>query len=677
MSLSPGDRIPLTDDERAALGSQLVSLCEESETQHAAYFADIATWWDFYEAKPQFKQKSSPWPGASNIVVPFIRSQADPLAARAILSVFSTDKFWWGSTQNKDWKERLPHVFAYLNLTATRGLSLFNALDPGVLEQYVIGEVHWGQTWSTETRHVMLPGSKKPRAVVVRTGPDIYHRPRENWLYQRDKTISQSEYVIEQAPMTWTDLCRQSVGDEKHTWSKDAINKIKDQRGIYGPSQVVRAAKRQQMGLPAEDVGSPTSLYDIRQATLDWPFFTSLDRGKLSSVSRPTHIFDTPIGDAVHTQIKVIFHRISGEILHAIYDPYLLPEKPFYGAAYRRRASAAGGSVGIGKLGEHFQRGLSTHINQGFDAVTMANSIKLVTSNREFAARHWAPNTIPFIGDIEQLKELASQKNILPDVQIMNLLQAMGERTIGQADPNLGRETRMGGHPQPATNFLGIMEQSQINNSRPMKHLRMALSAAGSDRALMAQLFERNDGDWIQSHFDEDDAEHILAYLEGDDPIYGQVNFDVYALSEIHNPDAERQQAILIDQITTNYFITVAKFAETMVNPQVPPDIKTVMAEAIKAKTAALRRFLESSDVDDVETYLSQLGANQNANIELLARAQAALGQPPIQPGQPAGMDAGAGADPTATPGLTSLPGGAGGAPAPSARVRGAGLLSQ
>ena len=679
--LEPGDRIPLTDDQRKALGAQLVSLCEEAESQNAAYFSDIGTWHEFYEAKPQFKEKSSPWPGASNIVVPFIRSQVDPLAARAILSLFSTNKLWWGSTQSRVWRERLPHIFAYLNLTANRGLSTFNALDPWTLETYIVGESLVGQMWNAERRFVMVPGSKRPVQVLVRSGPELYHRPRECWLFQRDKLPSQSEYLIEQAPMTWTDLVRQTQGDPAHTWNEEAVEKIKHARGLYGPAQAVRAIKRQQMGLPAEDTGSPTSLYDIRQATIDWPLATALDR-KLTSLQRPTHIFDTEVDDSIHVQCKVIFHRISGEVLHAFYDPYLLPEKPVYMTTYRRRASAAGGSVGIGKLGEHFQRGISTNVNQMFDAITMANSLKLVTSNREFSSRRWSPNTIPYINDIEQLKELVQQKNVVPDIQVANLLQAMGERVIGQADPNLGRETRMGGHPQPATNFLGIMEQSQINNSRPMKHIRMALSTAGQDRALMAQLFEKNEKDWITEQFDADDAQSILEYLEGEDPIYGQVAFDVHALSEIHNPDAERQQAIMVDQIVTNYFITIAKFAETAANPQVAqqmPDVAVVMKEAIRAKTATLKRFLEASDVDDIETYISQLGANTSDNLRILADAQQRLGVPPVAgaggpPGQP-GVPPGAGGNSPPTPELTPLPGGALPPAAPRAGVRGAGGL--
>lgn len=651
-----GDPIPLTEAQSEALGKQLVELTEEAESQHAGYFADIAIWHEWYEAKPFSKTKSVPWPGASNIVVPFIRSQADPLAARATLSIFSSAKLWWGTTESMYWKDRIPHVFGYLNLTANRGFSTFDSWDPACLEMYVIGEAVVGQRWAEHRKSFVLGKDRKPKTVVTRVGPEFYHRPREEWLWNRAKQVHQSEYVIEQCPMTWTDLVCQTAGP--NGWDKPAVDAIKTQPGLMGPGQTARRARLAAQGVPDESYAHVSNLYDIRQATIDWPLFTSLDKGK--ELKRPTHIFDTPVEEDVHVQVVVHFHRISGKILRAIYDPNILPEKPFYGIQYRRRTSAAGGSVGIAKIGEHIQRGLSTHINQGFDAVTMGNSMKYITSNKELANRVWSPNTIPFVQDLTQFQELSGQKNILPDIQALNALQAIGERAIGQADPNLGREVRLGGHPQPATNFLGITEQSQMNNSRPMKNIRMALSRAGQDRAMMAQLYENNEGDWLQAAFDADDAGHIMEFLESDEPIYGNLNFDVHALSEIHNPDAERQQAILIDQVTTNYFITVSRFVEMMANPQVAPPVKEVLRQAVLAKTTTLKRFLESSDVDDIESYVLQLGQARAANEDLLSSVAQRLG---VGPGGPGGA-------PGAVPGAAPVPGGP---PAPPGGPEGAG----
>ena len=663
VGLKIGDDIPLTPEQRTALGRQLLDLVSDLESQHSTYFSDIATWWQWYEGVPAVKQKSTPWPNASNIVIPFIRSQADPMVARTVLGLFSTDKLWWGTTENTATKELLPHIFDYLNLTANRSLSTFDSVDPAVLEQHVIGESYLGQHWVDDSRWVMLPKAKKATRVLVRCGPEFYHRPRENWLFPRSKQIHQAEVVIEQVPMTWTELAGHCQGD--NAWDVEAAESIKSNIGLRGPSQAVRDVKEKAQGLANHSRSSNLPLYDIRQATLDWPMLAALGSKDLN---RPTHLFDTELDGAIHVQIKVWFDAHSGTILRAIYDPYLLPEKPFYGLQYRRRGSAAGGSAGLAKIGAHVQRALSTHANQMFDAITLSNSIKFMTSDRELSERGWSPNTIPYVRDLDAFKELTAQKQIFPDIAAANFLQAVGERIMGQSDPNLGRETRLGGHAQPATNFLGLLEQSQINSSRPLKSIRTALSRAGQDRALMAQVFETNEQDWLASEFDQDDSAKILEWLEGDSSLYGSVHFDVYAMSEIHNPDAERQKALMVDQLVTNYFVTVSKFVEMMANPQVPEPTREAMRQGVLAKTKSLSRFLEVSDVDDIEAYVLQMGNNSSDNRAALTAVSDRLGQPAPGAAGPPGP-------PGAAPVLTSIPGGgASGTPSP-ARVSGAGAL--
>ena len=94
---------------------------------------------------------------------------------------------------------------------------------------------------------------------------------------------------------------------------------------------------------------------------------------------------------------------------------------------------------------------MGTVINQQLDAVTMANSVKLLTRDQKLMTRPFVPNQPLYTDDMEGVRELTGQKNVMPEIQTLGVLQAIGERVGGQSDPNFGRETRMGGHPQPAT----------------------------------------------------------------------------------------------------------------------------------------------------------------------------------------------------------------------------------
>jgi hypothetical protein len=291
----------------------------------------------------------------------------------------------------------------------------------------------------------------------------------------------------------------------------------------------------------------------------------------------------------------------------------------------------------------------------------MGNSVKFLTRDKGLLTRPFVPNQPLFTDDIEGIRELSGQKQVFPEMSLSGLLQAGAERVSGQGDPNFGRETRMGGHPQPATNFLGQQANSQILNTLPMKSLRMAVGKMGEHRSIMYQQFEKNRGGWLASVFDEDDAIQIMEVLEDDQVVTGSVRFDIHALSEMHNPDAERQKTVLIDQVFTNYVTQVAKMLEVIENPQSQqmPMLREHLTQAISAKGETLTRFLESSDVDNIEEYIFKLKEAQGGDIDTLRQLAAQVGG-----AGPEGAAGGPGG-PIPGPGLAAVPGGAGQGQAP------------
>jgi hypothetical protein len=319
---------------------------------------------------------------------------------------------------------------------------------------------------------------------------------------------------------------------------------------------------------------------------------------------------------------------------------------------------------------------VTTVVNQAIDAVSFANSVKLLTNDRRFENRRWIPNQIVFHpGDLQtSIRELTAQKQVFPDIAVINLLAAYSERVGGTGNPGMGMESKMGGHPSPATNFLGMLQQSQIQSSRALKSVREALSWVGAHRAVLYQQFERNEGDWITRVFGKD-APVILGYLNAEQPLLGQVDFDVHAFSEVSNPDAERQKFIAIDQLVTNHYVILAKYVEVMANPQAPPQLKALMAQAAAAKTKSLIGVLESAEIDDVEDYVGKLSRAGDDVRQQLAQLGGLLGGGGVGV-RPGGNGAAGqpGAQAVPEPGMGPVPGG-GGAPVPAVGGAGGGSL--
>ena len=653
----PGDTINFTKEQRESLGHAIGELVWQLEAENHDLISDKPIHREWYNGTPDVPIRSSPWSGASNIVVPFIRTMSDSLIARAVLTIFSSNKLWSGASENRWFRDRLTNWLTFLNYGARHGYDTFAPVHDFTTELYIHGQGIMQQVWEDTQREVVAPNAKSPTTVSLGRGPRLRFWPSEYILFNRECPISEAEIICLQNNMTWGKITREA---RLNGWDEEGVASIEGQQGLEGSAAQVRNLKRKNLGMAGQAADIHLEPHDIREVWLDWPLFKSMST-KFSDIS------EVSVGDhdpqAISVPIIVTWHRKTSTVLHAIYNPYLLPEWPFYEARYRNDDSR-----GLAKILEHIQRGMTTVVNQSIDAVTMANSVKFITNDPRMKSVPFVPNQPLYTNDLGSIVELKGQKNIFPEMSAVQMLQAMGERVGGQSDPNFGRETRMGGHPQPATNFLGQQANSQVLNTLPMKGLRRMIGKIGEHRTILYQQFERNRGDWISHTFDQDDAQEILDVIEDDKVVSGQIRFDVHALSETHNPDAERQKAILIDQMYTNYVMQCAKFMEVAANPQSPEPMKRLMVEAIETKGKSLSKFLEASDVDEVEEFVFQLQEKQNADIrgieQLGERLRGAAGQ---QGGGAEGAVRGGG--------LEAIPGGAGEAEAEPARARGSDAL--
>jgi hypothetical protein len=175
----------------------------------------------------------------------------------------------------------------------------------------------------------------------------------------------------------------------------------------------------------------------------------------------------------------------------------------------------------------------------------------------------------------------------------------------------------------------------------------------GEHRTILYQQFEENKDGWINTVFDDNDGDQIWEALSSDQVVTGQIRFDVHALSELHNPDAERQKTILIDQVYTNYITTVAKMLELKNNPKASEEQRALMDQAVAAKGDMIRRILESSDIDNIEDYVFELQEVQNGDLNQLRQLIAGIRDP-------AQIAAGGAEGSVRGGGLAALPGGGG-----------------
>lgn len=612
----PGQRIDFDADTLTRLGGALCDILGELEAQHSVLFRNLKTWWDWYDAKPLQARRSSPWDGSSNVVVPLIRMHSDALISRLFNTVFANpERVVVGRSRNGDFRRRfLPHVADFYNW-AQAGHD-FDLQPPvwDVFSEFIpIGSSAFALNWDTRQRWMFVPGPNgKPKAqkVELSRGPRVDHVPRELLLWQADRPIQESEIVSRQFNMTWSDLVNEAQLGE---FDSDAIEKSRRHGEDLGPAGEVRRSKLAREGISSESALG-YALHDVREVRVDWPVLAGLGID-----SKPFSDPETPI-----LPLVVTLHRGSRRVLRVIAKPYLLPGWSFYDLHFWRQ-SGRNTSPGLCKILEHMQRGVTTMVNQSIDAVSRSNSIPFVTTDKRLLDQKWSPDRGMIVSNLNDISFPNVPKVITPDVILINLLFAIGERVTGVNDPTLGRETRLGGHPSPATTTLTLLEQGSFPLRTNLKHIRRQMGRLAQDTLTLYQQFEVSE-DKITRALGTDDGEIMRDFIFPSPetfPIPGNLELDLRAVSEALNPDREFQRAVTVDQLVANYVSRVLNMLQVAANSETPREVRAHLAESVQILTRSHKNILEAAQVDEVEDFVYRLrqGVTDDRTISQLGGA--------------------------------------------------------
>ena len=599
------------------------------------------------------------WTGNSNVVLPLAKTWGSAIIARHSGRLFASPDFWSGSTQNEKMREVVDAWIPYQNWAA-RG-NVFEMFMPtaDVLGELVaMGSGFYALSWSEQVALRYTPASVRdskkvgpPVKMFSHRGPLLEHVPRADLLWIPGRSTMDSEIVVRRKLMTRAELIafgREAGLDEA------VLDKMLQSPDEQGSDE---SSKR------AGFAGS-IKMYDIRQAWVDYPLIQS---GKLEAIIP----LDEASTERPPVPIVVTFQMGTKLVANAITHPYFFSHKPFYDAHFDKRAGRAD-SQGVAEMADHIQRGATTMMNQAIDAVTLANSVNFVTTDRRLIDFKFSPSRPILVDNIQSVLFPTLSKQIVPDLALINALIATGERLFSVGDPALGRETRLGGHPSPATSTLAMLDQLAINVAVSLRYLRQRLSKVGEDVATLFQQFEADVEDGrVEAAVGYRDAAIIKQLvLPLDQPISGNMRFDVNALSEAASPEHERSKVVLEDQMLTNYYSQLLGAAQILQTPVgQSPMVREIVMLAIKGKTETMKRFLATTNFDNVEDVILQLGQSRGASQQLLEQALGALQQRGAGPGATtlplAGMGLGTngapGADGDATGNAGAAPFGAGG----------------
>lgn len=632
-------------------GGVLTEQVQDLERVHSRMFDNIRIHRRWADAVPRTTVKNTPWPHASNIVVPVIRTAVDANTARQFSLIQSTRRtLWTGSSEDETFAtEYLGEILRFANWSAQHEYDTFWCLLDAIQANNVEGCAVLSVTWEEQERFLFLPNGRGTQRVNMRRGPKWTYWPAEKILWEPGQSVRDSEMVVTQTFDTWGELTRRSLTQEGY--HKPSIEHVYNFPHHHGsPGAEVTADAEDRAGIDSTANLSRRRIYDRRTLWIDWPAISTFGvRGLQDNLRLDIPDPNTKDSDRPSLPIIVELCPDAKTILRVMPNPYINTDGNCFFDIYFRRQSGYPRGIGLAKIGEHFQRAMSALANQSFDAITLANSMTLKTTNNRVKNARITPNSITHVDDITDLVPIGLQKTVLPDIQMANFLQIYFERASGVNDPLIGRESRSGGHPSPATNFLGMLQQSAEMGSLPVRMLRQRISEMGEYTMSLYQLFDTDETGRIERVFGAADAARINSWLfPNDQTIVGNAKFDLYALSETENPQSAMQKAMTISQVTQAYYGSILQMMPHLANPQTPPMVKQALLKAIETMGVTHQQFLESADFDKAREAiftLQEQGANNAAQLQQFADLiRSAAGQPGAEagagPGQPPGGSA-------------------------------------
>lgn len=620
----PGQPLIRKMDSQAVerLGHLLKERITDLEREHAPLFRAMTVWWKWYEATPRDKEKNFPFKGASNVVVPLIGVTCDALAARSVAQATAASPTYWSCrTENEGREATARNMARYLNWQADgNSFSIKHVLNEAFLDMYVCGRAVVAANYRTDVRpffygRTPLNGQKRlaKTLLTVNKGPTLEHVAGEHMLWDRRQRIGDAPIVVRKREYQWTELRDMAKLDE--AWDRDAVEDIKKFPGYYGDEG--STVERVKADLDLRDTDTlMIQPHDIREVWVDWSLLGNQ--------------FEVP-GDeewgGSQVPLMVHLHMLTGKVLRLVGTPYLLPYKPFIDFKFRSGRGAA-------KRLEQLQSMQTTLWNQSIDARTRANAVWAKTRNAKHLRTTLDPSHPVLVDSMDEFETFNLPTSVQQDLPLILAAQQMAERWMGHSDPLLGRETRSGGHPAPATSTLALLEQVNVMSAGTDTVIQEELSRAGEMLAILNQQFhDESDMVRLQQILGESDAAAVVPFLFPDEPVPGNYFFDVVALSRTENPDSQMRRALMVAQAYQNYGALAAQGAMVIDSPQASPRLKAVWVKLLDGYGSLMERFLDASNVDDGERFLVELNSigldARNAFRQFTAEAAAAAAAAP------------------------------------------------
>jgi hypothetical protein len=580
-----------------------------------------------YMGEPEYKDKTFPFPNASNIVVQLAGDDVDTIHARLMAMLYGPESLWSVQALRPDMEDFAPRLQEFLKWAQNNELDTYIPVNDWLLEICKLGTGILKTRYVREQRKIyefreMGPGQVFEQQVraMLKDSPKLEHVSLfDFYLPSEYQEIEGSPWCGERITPTWAQLVnRQNAGIYM------GVDKLRNYRGHFLGSEQTMFMEQLQGFTTSR--GSRFEIFEM------WPSWDIDEDGEQEA-------------------LVCTIHPASRSYLRIDFNPFFNQLPPYDAAVYQRVEKRFYG-IGPVHMVSDYQQEVTTLHNQRIDSGSVKNAnviVALKTSNITQDEPIF-PGRILLVDNVEEVKVMSlGTTTDYSSVADEQLTLTHAARRVGVTDWISGADSA-GVNYASATVGVQQLREGSKRFDQVLRNVRYALRGAGTKVAELYQQFSQG-----QKIF------HVMGDKEGGmvqqllsfptELIRLGVMIDVTATTASYNKEVEARTQSLIMQQLVQFYMQLMQAIQVAVNPAVPPPLRMVAYQGAVAGTIMMRKMIDTHGIQDADRLVP--------NIQEIFGAQQPIAQPAFGPTDPFAA-AGGGGNPLAQgpptqPGLPAL----------------------
>lgn len=553
------------------------------KSEKGAFIDDLIALQTDYWAKSPTGERTFPFKGAANIIIPLGAIAFESIHAKNFNKLKGLHQTVSAKPINKDFADIAPSIERYLQLELVHGIKFFNKLEPAIIEIEKFGTGVAKASYCNLVKYGIstIAGKEELIPVTIKRGAQVDTVPLSRFLMPfTSKDPQMSPWVGEELSMTENEI---KMHEESGLFIKGTYDKIKAHFSTNNPE-----SGSGDKFLEAQEKKSNMQPETFDRITIDelWLGYAIHDDGT-----------DPVTGATSESQLIEIvchYHPLSQTLMSVRYNWKKDLRRPYCIGVYMPIEHRWHG-IGVLKQGEQFQKEITTQHRQRLDNATLANMRMLKVSRMS----GYGPNEPVFPGktwylyDMEHVDTL-QMGEIYPSAynnENQSLIYWQQRTTINEL--SLGMPDA--GTPGTASDVLTRMKEGNLRSDYIFGNITDFANEVLTDFLVETQTW----GPRRVEYYDEVDGAAIQKFFDlPEDSIRNGIALNIRLANAQENKLLDRSTWTQLAGIKAQYWDGMIKLSQLLQDQQLT---KAITLKALISATEVMKQIDESFDVRNID----------------------------------------------------------------------------